>query len=175
MRFHSIAWLFSAAVFLSSCLSTRMGEKGAYLEQDKVYASVKRIPEISLISIARAGDEAMYQQICTQVQSVLLAKGIPSDMRFLKESDGEVVFEKARQDAKHSALLRINPIISSTLRDEMNNPFYVNQALVTLAQSSGEKLAEFVIRIDKDGRTKTQAKEMADVITRYLSKKGWIK
>lgn len=160
---------------LSGCISTRMGEKGAYVEQDKVYTSVKRLTGVSIISIARAGDEAMYQAICSQIQISLTNKGIPSDIRSLKEFDGEAALTQAMQAVKQPVVLRINPIQSNTLRDEMNNPFYVNQAIVTIQQPNGEKWADFAIRIDKDGRSSTLAKEIASAITKYLSKSGWIK
>ena len=174
MRLQAVVWLLGFASLLSGCVSTRMGEKGAYVEADKKYEPVRAISGLRFITLARAGDEALYQQICSNIQSVLLAKGIPSDMKFLKESAGEAMFETARSTTNFPFILRIDPIISTTYQDEWNNPYYVNQVLFTLMKSSGNKLADIVIRIDKDGKVSTQSKEIAQAITRYLSKKGWI-
>ncbi len=60
------------------------------------------------------------------------------------------------------------------MNDELNNPFISKQITVLIKKSSGEKIADIVIAIDRTKKDSKLAMEISEMVFGYLKKKKYI-
>ena len=158
----------------SSCLTTKAGEKAAYLNNDAVFIKGENITALSIYAITMPGDKALYEKITGALQGWFMKKNIKTDMRFFEATQNPADIGTQMRQTKNPYFLVLDRIKGGTQKDEMNNDFIVNQLNVYLQKSTGEHIADFTIAIDKITTNSKLAKQVTDLITGYLAKKNLI-
>ncbi|MFT3679726.1 MAG: hypothetical protein QM791_05610 [Ferruginibacter sp.] len=168
-------FLISPMAMLYSCFSTQNMGKSAYISYDKVYIKHTGIDSIAIIAITADTSKAVYEKAVNKIQSSFSAAGIYNINSFFSPEEGaQAVNRKINQIAMPVRLV-MNPVASSYQLDELNNTFYVKQIPCFLQKNTGEHIADFSVRIDREASIDKTGGDVAAVMLAYLKKKNFIK
>lgn len=161
--------LLVPASLLSSCLTTKVSEKAAYLSNDKVYQS-QHIDGINIVNLSTQADKNIYEKISSGLQEKLTAKGISSNMLFLTDTEDRAIAKSKIADPK-SFIIFLTPIKKMNALDEMNNPFFQKQMEFLVETKDAVKIVSGLISIDKETTQSKLGSTIADIIFGYLKSK----
>lgn len=170
----TLSALLIVASLLSSCVSTKMNEKAAWLSNDKLFTVAPLIKELTMVSICAAADKDIYLKATSQLQDKLNNWGISSNMRYFTDADNrESARDKLNSDAK-AFLLFLQPIKGVNATDELNNPMLQKQLEFVVETRAGEKIAAGLISIDRETSAQKLASQISSIITDYLRKQRMV-
>lgn len=162
--------LLIIASMLSSCVSTKVNEKAAWLSNDKLFTAAPLIKELTMVSICAAADKDIYLKATSQLQEKLNDWGISSNMQYFTDADNrESARAKLTSDAK-AFLLFLQPIKGVNATDELNNPMLQKQLEFIVETRAGEKIAAGLISIDRETSSQKLASQIKGIIADYLRK-----
>ncbi len=169
-----VAVLALATTLLSSCFSTRVNEKAAWLSNDKVVGTLQKLNSITMITLSSNADKALYQNICSRLQEKLTPLGINNHMYFFSDADTrEAARARAGNDLRNF-ILYLMPLRGVTSYDEMNNPMLQKQMEFVIETKAGEKIAAGLISIDKETSENKLAGAVAGIVFDYMKKKSML-
>lgn len=170
----TLAAVVIMASLLSSCVSTKVNEKAAWLSNDKLFTAAPLIKELTMVSISAAADKDIYLKATSQLQQKLNDWGISSNMQYFTDADNrESARAKLSNDAK-AFLLFLQPIKGVNATDELNNPMLQKQLEFVIETRSGEKIAAGLISIDRETSAQKLASQIGGIITDYLRKQRMV-
>jgi hypothetical protein len=169
---------FTALVIITSlftsCVSTQVTQRAAWLSNDKLFTAAPLIKELTMVSICTAADKDIYLKATSQLQQKLNDWGISSNMLYFTDADNrESARAKLTNDAK-AFLLFLQPIKGVNALDEMNNPMLQKQLEFVIETKAGEKIAAGLISIDRETSTQKLAGQIGGIITDYLRKQKMV-
>ena len=160
------------SVALQSCVTTKVAEKEAYINNEAVKMPNEKATDITIVCVSMKEDKAVYEKIAQDIQGFLNKRNVPSDMLFFDATESlPTVNARIHQSSKKYYLV-VEKMNSNYQKDEMNNDFIVKQLQCSLQKSSGEYIANLTIGIDRNSSNSSLGKSIAGLITGYLSKKG---
>lgn len=170
--------ILSICIFLSatlaSCVTTKVSEKAAYINNESVKMPNEKATDITIVCVSMKEDKAVYEKIAQGIQSFLMKKNIPSDMLFFDATEATPAINARIHQSSKKYYIVMEKMNGSYQKDEMNNDFIVKQLQCSLQKSSGEYIANLTIGIDRSASNNSLGKTIADLITGYLGKKGLI-
>lgn len=171
----SICLAIACILFLNACgVTSGTFSKTAYVNNDAVKLPGEQVNDITLIAVSYKSDKALYEIICSNIQSGLNKKNVSSDMRFYNAEDGPAEIARKIRETTKPYYLVIDKLFTGTQKDELNNDMIVNQVNCMLQKQNGEHVADFTISIADNKGTSVTGKNVASVIIDYLSKHHFI-
>jgi hypothetical protein len=167
-------YAFVVAVSLNSCGTTQAFAKAAYINNDVVHIPNEKATAITIIAVSFSSDKAAYEKAAGQIQSYLSGRNISSDMLFFDamQKNGDIN-EKIKQSSKPYYLI-LDRMNSGTKKDELSMEMIFNEINCSLQKSSGERIADINIAMDRQTSASKLGKQIADLVTGYLTKKHLI-
>lgn len=172
MKYSRILFLLVPVITILSCATTQVAEKPAYINNEIVRLPNEKASNITIVSVSMKDDKSVYEKIAQDIQAYLNKKNIPSDMLFFDATQPvNEVNARIHQSTKTYYLI-LEKMNTSYQKDEMNNDFIVKQMPCSLQKSTGERIADINIGIDRYSGSNKMAGTIASLITGYLSKKN---
>jgi len=165
---------FIATASLNSCGTTQAFAKAAYINNDAVHIPNEKATAITIVSVSFSSDKPAYEKAAGQIQSFLAGRNISSDMLFFDamEKNGDIN-ARIKQSSKPYYLI-LERMNSGAKKDELSMEMIYNEINCSLQKSSGERIADISIAMDRQTSASKLGKQIADLVTGYLSKKHLI-
>lgn len=162
------------ASLFTSCVSTQVTQRAAWLSNDKLFTAAPLIKELTMVSLCAAADKDIYLKATSQLQGRLNDWGISSNMLYFTDADNrESARAKLTSDAK-AFLLFLQPIKGVNAVDELNNPMLQKQLEFIIETRAGEKIAAGLISIDRESSAHKLAGQITGIIVDYLKKQRMV-
>lgn len=157
-------------VVISSCFSTKMNERAAWLSNDKIIGTLRPINTLTMLTLSQPKDRTLYHAIAVGLQNRLLPTGIASNMLFYEATETIASARtKAGNELKETVLWLLS-MKAVTMADEMNNPILQRQIEFIIETKTGERLAAGLISIDRETTEKKLAETIAGIVFGYFKK-----
>ena len=162
------------AASLNSCGTTQAFTKAAYINNDAVHIPNEKATAITIVAVSMSSDKGLYEKAAGQIQSYLMGRNISSDMLFFDATQNVAdVNAKIKQSSKPYYLI-LEKMSSGTRKDELSMDMIFNEINCSLQKSTGERIADISVAIDRQTTSSKLGKQIADLITGYLTKKHLI-
>ncbi|MES2431112.1 MAG: hypothetical protein V4556_09250 [Bacteroidota bacterium] len=155
---------------INACITSQAFQKAAYINHDVVYAGQK-ITDLSIVSICNPADKVTYETMANRLQSSLLTDNVKSKKYYFADTDNANIIKSGINDGEKNYQLIVSPIKTENLKDELNNPVLLKQIHLLLQKSTGEKVAELAIAIDRNDDQNKLGNQIALLVIDYLRKK----
>jgi|GEM_PF-3766785 len=165
-----LAFVFACS--FSSCVSSKVLEKPAYINNETVNLPNEKANNITIVCVSMAGEKGLYEKIAQNVQAYLSARNIASDMLFFDATENTAAVNKRIHQSTKGYYLIFEKTNTSYQKDELNNEMMVKQLPCSLQKSTGERIADIRIGISNNSTDERLGKTIAGLVTEFLSKKS---